>query len=220
MDGNGVAPSVKTLAFAPLKPGEARLAFNPFPVLPADIAAKAEVSPDALNRVLRLLTYSDVFTQPEPGVYANTPVSELLRTAHPLGDVLSFSADDAVLQSYFRNNILHLFACAAWVACCFQNNRRMSRAGVARLGRRQVVPRLRHAPIRHGQHLGAVAEPVRNPVGIAAGALADVGEPSPAARALVKLPRVLPVPLRRRVNALVSTTARLADRPAVRALSA
>lgn len=41
VDGNGVAPSVKTLAFAPLKPGEARLVFNPFPVLPADIVAKA-----------------------------------------------------------------------------------------------------------------------------------------------------------------------------------
>jgi len=40
VDGNGVAPSVKTLAFAPLKPGEARLVFNPFPVLPTDIAAK------------------------------------------------------------------------------------------------------------------------------------------------------------------------------------
>ena len=39
VDGNGVAPSVKTLAFAPLKPGEARLVFNPFPVLPADIVA-------------------------------------------------------------------------------------------------------------------------------------------------------------------------------------
>lgn len=41
VDGNGVAPSVKTLALAPLKPGEARLVFNPFPVIPADIAAKA-----------------------------------------------------------------------------------------------------------------------------------------------------------------------------------
>jgi glycerol-3-phosphate O-acyltransferase len=30
---------------------------------------------------------------------------------------------------------VHLFAPAAWVACCFQNNRRMTRAGVVRLGR-------------------------------------------------------------------------------------
>lgn len=50
VDGNGVAPSVKTLAFAPLKPGEARLVFNPFPVIPADIAVggvrvEVELSP-------------------------------------------------------------------------------------------------------------------------------------------------------------------------------
>ena len=31
--------------------------------------------------------------------------------------------------------MLHLFACAAWVACCFQNSRRMSQAGILRLGK-------------------------------------------------------------------------------------
>lgn len=50
VDGNGVAPSVKTLAVAPLQPGEARLAFNPFPLIPADIApggvrVEVELSP-------------------------------------------------------------------------------------------------------------------------------------------------------------------------------
>src|SRR5699024_2515612 len=39
------------------------------------------------------------------------------------------------LLSYFRNNVLHLVACAAWVASCFLNNRRMSRASILRLGR-------------------------------------------------------------------------------------
>jgi glycerol-3-phosphate O-acyltransferase len=43
--------------------------------------------------------------------------------------------EPAVLLSYFRNNVLHLTAVAAWVACCFLNNRRMSRASVIRLGR-------------------------------------------------------------------------------------
>lgn len=59
----------------------------------------------------------------------------LTRTPHPLGDVLGVDGDTAVLLSYYRNNVLHLFAAASWVACCFQNNRRMSRAGVVRLGR-------------------------------------------------------------------------------------
>ena len=57
------------------------------------------------------------------------------RVTHPLGDVLSVGGEQAVLLSYFRNNVLHLTATAAWVACCFLNNRRMSRASILRLGR-------------------------------------------------------------------------------------
>ena len=56
------------------------------------------------------------------------------RTRHPLGDVISMDPETAVLQSYFRNNILHLFSAAAWVALSFQSNRRMSRANLIRLG--------------------------------------------------------------------------------------
>lgn len=62
-------------------------------------------------------------------------IGVLTRTPHPLGDVLGVSGDTAVLLSYFRNNVLHLFTASSWVACCFQNNRRMSRAGLLRLGR-------------------------------------------------------------------------------------
>ncbi len=57
------------------------------------------------------------------------------RIAHPLGDVLAVEGEKAVLLSYFRNNVLHLFAAGAWVACCFINNRRITRATVTRLGR-------------------------------------------------------------------------------------
>ncbi len=57
------------------------------------------------------------------------------RIRHPLGDVLNVTREQAVLLSYFRNNVLHLTTAAAWVACCFLNNRRMSRASVLRLGR-------------------------------------------------------------------------------------
>ena len=57
------------------------------------------------------------------------------RIAHPLGDVLSVDEKQGVLLSYFRNNVVHLFATAAWVACCFLNNRRLARASILRLGR-------------------------------------------------------------------------------------
>jgi glycerol-3-phosphate O-acyltransferase len=59
----------------------------------------------------------------------------ITRVRHPLGDVLTVEPEQAVLLSYFRNNVLHLTACAAWVACCFLNNRRMTRASILRLGR-------------------------------------------------------------------------------------
>jgi len=64
------------------------------------------------------------------------------RIKHPLGDVLVTEGDPAVLLSYFRNNVLHLFAPAAWVAACFLNNRRMARASVLRMGR-MVYPFIR-----------------------------------------------------------------------------
>lgn len=62
-------------------------------------------------------------------------VKVLVRTRHPMGDVIALDPEQAVLQTYFRNNVLHLFACAAWVACCFQNTRRMSQAAILRLGK-------------------------------------------------------------------------------------
>ncbi|HJU27272.1 MAG TPA: glycerol-3-phosphate 1-O-acyltransferase, partial [Rhodanobacteraceae bacterium] len=57
------------------------------------------------------------------------------RVRHPLGDVLTAEGEQAILLSYFRNNVLHLFAASAWVACCFANNRRIARTSVSRLAR-------------------------------------------------------------------------------------
>ncbi|MGB2789091.1 MAG: glycerol-3-phosphate 1-O-acyltransferase PlsB [Dokdonella sp.] len=57
------------------------------------------------------------------------------RVQHPLGDVLMAEGDNAVLLSYFRNNVQHVFVAAAWIACCFLNNRRMSRSTILRIGR-------------------------------------------------------------------------------------
>ncbi len=73
--------------------------------------------------------------QPRAMIAYGERLGLLTRIAHPLGDVLAFQGETAILQSYYRNNVLHLFVAPAWVACCFLNNRRMSRSGVVRLGR-------------------------------------------------------------------------------------
>ncbi len=101
----------------------------------ADLLAQLALS----KKLLADLPYSDRVTvtpmTPAEIIAYGEKMGVLTRTQHPLGDVLGMSGETAVLQSYFRNNVLHLFAAAAWVALCFQNNRRMSRAGLLRLGR-------------------------------------------------------------------------------------
>ena len=91
------------------------------------------------KRVLAAVPFSDRVTvtglDPAAIVAYGESIGILQRTAHPLGDVLWMDEETAVLQTYYRNNVLHLFTAPAWVACCFQHNRRMSRAGVLRLGR-------------------------------------------------------------------------------------
>ena len=55
------------------------------------------------------------------------------RRAHPLGDIIRMSADSAVLATYYRNNILHLFAMPSLLACCFIGNARMRSEDIQRL---------------------------------------------------------------------------------------
>jgi len=101
----------------------------------ADLLAQLALS----KKLLATLPYSDRVTvttmAPAEMIAYGEKIGVLTRTVHPLGDVISVEGETAVLQSYFRNNVLHLFAAASWVALCFQNNRRMSRAGLLRLGR-------------------------------------------------------------------------------------
>ncbi|HTL14239.1 MAG TPA: glycerol-3-phosphate 1-O-acyltransferase PlsB [Thermomonas sp.] len=72
---------------------------------------------------------------PEQIIAHGEEIGTLARTRHPLGDVLTVDDEAAVLLSYFRNNVLHLFTASAWIAVCFLNNRRMARAQLHRLGR-------------------------------------------------------------------------------------
>ncbi|NLW95544.1 MAG: glycerol-3-phosphate 1-O-acyltransferase PlsB [Xanthomonadaceae bacterium] len=101
----------------------------------ADLLAQIALS----KMLLAEVPYSDRVTvtphSPEEIVAHGEEIGVLRRIPHPLGDVLSVGDDDAVLLSYFRNNVLHLFTASAWIACCFQHNRRMARDTLLRLGR-------------------------------------------------------------------------------------
>jgi len=57
----------------------------------------------------------------------------LERQKHPLGDIMRMNAENAVLATYYRNNILHLFALPSLLACAFVGNARMRSTDIQRL---------------------------------------------------------------------------------------
>jgi glycerol-3-phosphate O-acyltransferase len=88
-------------------------------------------------RVLRRFRYSDSVTMPDWTVDQIIEHGEKLdvisRTSHPMGDVIHMTEQTAVLMTYFRNNIMHLLAVPAAVACCFIQGRQLEHAELQRL---------------------------------------------------------------------------------------
>jgi glycerol-3-phosphate O-acyltransferase len=89
------------------------------------------------QRLLREAPYSPLVTvTPDSAqqIVAYTEAFGLLeRQKHPLGDILRMSAENAVLATYYRNNILHLFAMPSLLACAFVSNARMRTVDIQRL---------------------------------------------------------------------------------------
>ncbi len=55
------------------------------------------------------------------------------RQSDALGDIMRLDEPQAVLMTYYRNNVLHLVVLPALIACLFQNNPRMKREQIERL---------------------------------------------------------------------------------------
>ena len=89
------------------------------------------------QRLLRHTPYGPLVTIPaESGAqmihYAES-FGLLERQKHPLGDIMRMNAENAVLATYYRNNILHLFAMPSLLACCFVSNAAMRSVDIHRL---------------------------------------------------------------------------------------
>ena len=92
---------------------------------------------------LRRIPYSNTVVVPQltgADIIAYCERLEILsRQKHPLGDVLRFDDEKAMLMTYYRNNIIHLFAPLSLLACLVQNNRRLKRDTLVRLAQ-QIYP--------------------------------------------------------------------------------
>jgi glycerol-3-phosphate O-acyltransferase len=60
----------------------------------------------------------------------------LRRQSHPLGDVVRMSESEAVLATYYRNNVMHLLLLPSLLACAFLNNPAVLRTDLLRLAGR------------------------------------------------------------------------------------
>ena len=109
-----------------------------------ELELKAQI--DLSVRLLHRFRYSNLITIPEMGpddvIEHGEKLNVITRMAHPLGDVVGMSEHNAVLMTYFRNNIQHLFAVPASIACCFIQGRRLAHSELQRLVR-MIYPFMR-----------------------------------------------------------------------------
>ncbi|HVW70216.1 MAG TPA: glycerol-3-phosphate 1-O-acyltransferase PlsB [Steroidobacteraceae bacterium] len=92
---------------------------------------------DLYRALLRGFSYSDRVTITDlPGAEIlayGISMQVILRQAHKLGDIVRMSDESAILATYYRNNILHLFAMPSLVACVFSSNARVRTEDIQRL---------------------------------------------------------------------------------------
>lgn len=88
-------------------------------------------------KLLRRFKYSDSVTipdwSPDEIIEHGEKLEVISRSTHPMGEVIHMTEQTAVLMTYFRNNILHLFAVPASVACCFIQGRKLEHSELQRL---------------------------------------------------------------------------------------
>jgi glycerol-3-phosphate O-acyltransferase len=99
----------------------------------ADLVLQLEL----YQQLLRHAPYSPLVTVTKDSGAQMTRYAETLgvleRQKHPLGDIMRMNAESAVLATYYRNNILHLFAMPSLLACCFVSNASMRTEDIHRL---------------------------------------------------------------------------------------
>ena len=87
--------------------------------------------------IIKRFKYSDSVTMPDWSadeiITHGEELNAISRTRHPMGEVVHMTERTAVLMTYFRNNILHLLAVPASVACCFIQGRQLEHSELQRL---------------------------------------------------------------------------------------
>jgi glycerol-3-phosphate O-acyltransferase len=141
-----VSPAVDVLAASIMRNINSAAAVTPINLLAITLlATPRQTLPevDLLRQLelylalLRSFPYSDrvtitKLTPPEILAYGES-MKVISRETHPLGDLVHMQEGSAVLATYFRNNVLHLFAMPSLIACAFDSNASMRTDDIQRL---------------------------------------------------------------------------------------
>ncbi len=97
-------------------------------------------------RLAQRLPYSDRVSFPEGSgddwIRYNEQMGLIVRRKQKLGDIIMLEGRHAVLMTYYRNNVQHLFAVPALIASLFQNNSSLDRSRLLFLAR-SIYPYIR-----------------------------------------------------------------------------
>ncbi|MEX0605462.1 MAG: glycerol-3-phosphate 1-O-acyltransferase PlsB [Marinobacter sp.] len=92
---------------------------------------------DEYAGLLKTHPYADTITLPEGNGKSWIDYCESMglvnRQPQKLGDIISLAGNNAILMTYYRNNIQHLFALPSLIACLFENNISLTREKVVSL---------------------------------------------------------------------------------------
>jgi glycerol-3-phosphate O-acyltransferase len=105
-------------------------------MLEADLLRQIET----MKAVLAVVPYGDRVTVTRDSaaqvVRYGVAMQIITRERHRAGDIVRMSPEHAVLATYYRNNVLHLFAMPSLIACCFLANAALRTDDVQRLAAR------------------------------------------------------------------------------------
>jgi glycerol-3-phosphate O-acyltransferase len=95
---------------------------------------------ETMLAVLRAVPYGERVTvtalSPQQVIEYGLSLQIISREPHQAGDIVRMSPEHAVLATYTRNNVLHLFAMPSLIACCFLSNAAMATEDAQRLAGR------------------------------------------------------------------------------------
>ena len=87
--------------------------------------------------LLRACPYADTITLPDGNADDWLAYCEAMglvaRQPQKLGDIIALQGSNAILMTYYRNNIQHLFALPSLIACLFENRHSLARENIVSL---------------------------------------------------------------------------------------